>query len=229
MFDNPLPEIERLPASTIEELRSTRGLSATVSDVLDQLGWSLTVPATLLAPRQPDAVVVGYAITAEYVPTRRRPGSGFATVADVGSEAPPPAFDPGYRHGESGDVLVLAAHGADGTSVLGGRVARAVRRHGIGGVIADGAVRDLDEILAVGLPVWSRGVTPITGKSRLEQVAINRPVFFAGVQVYPGDLVIADRSGVCFVPSELAAELADQVLRAAAAEVRSETQATGEA
>jgi 4-hydroxy-4-methyl-2-oxoglutarate aldolase len=222
MFDNPLPAIERLPASVLKELRGTRGVTATVSDVLDRMGWNLTVPTTQLAPRHLDAaVVVGYAVTTEYLPARRRAGAD-AAPPDAGDVAPPPAFDPGYRQAQPGDVLVLAGHGVDGTSIFGGRVARAARQHGIGGVVADGAVRDLDEIRAAGLPTWSRGVTPITGKTRLEQVAMNRPVAIAGVQVHPGDLVIADLSGVCFVPSAAAAEVAAQVLRAAATELRSE-------
>jgi 4-hydroxy-4-methyl-2-oxoglutarate aldolase len=214
---NP-PAIERLPASTIERLKSTRGLTATVSDVLDRLGWSLAVPAAALAPRhRHDAVVIGYATTSEYLPVRHHAQQ----AEDSGNEeddAPPPAFDPGYRLGQPGDVLVLAAQGLDGISVFGGRVATAARRASIGGIVVDGAIRDLDEFHDVQLPAWSRGVTPITGKNRLEQASLNAPVYCAGVQVHPGDLVIADASGICFVPPQIAADVAARVLRVAAAE-----------
>lgn len=217
MIEIPPPMIERLPASTIEELQSTRGLTATVSDVLDRLGWSLAVPATVLAPRHPQAArVIGYATTSEYMPVRRR-GEPVEDPGENG-EPPPPAFDPGHRLAQPGDVLVLAAHGLDGVSVLGGRVAAAARLAGIGGIVVDGAIRDLDEFHDVGLPAWSRGVTPITGKNRLEETSLNAPIYCAGVQVRPGDLVIADASGVCFVPSQIAAEVASRTLRIAAAE-----------
>jgi regulator of RNase E activity RraA len=218
MTEMPAPAVDRLPASLIEKLQAVRGLTATVSDVLDRLGWNLTVPATVLVPRhQRAATVVGYAITSEYLPVRERVDPG-ADPAESG-KPPPPAFDPGYRLGEPGDVLVLAAHGLDGISVFGGRVAAAARRAGIGGVIVDGAIRDLDEFHDLGLPAWSRGVTPVTGKTRLEQAALNTPVCCAGVQVHPGDLVIADASGICFVPPQVAAEVAARTLRVSAAEV----------
>jgi 4-hydroxy-4-methyl-2-oxoglutarate aldolase len=220
MIEMPAPVMERLPSPTIEQLRSTRGLTATVSDVLDRLGWSLTVPATALVPRHLTPVtVIGYAVTSEYLPARQR---SVNPAPDAGG-LPPPAFDPGYRLGQPGDVLVLAAHGLDGISVFGGRVATASRRAGLGGIVVDGAIRDLDEFHEAGLPAWSRGVTPVTGKNRLQQMSINAPVFCAGVQVHPGDLVIADASGVCFVPPEIAAEVAARALRVAAAEANSAT------
>ena len=48
--------------------------------------------------------------------------------------------------------------------------------------------------------MWARGVTPISGKWRLRTVAINGTVHVAGVRVEPGDLVVADEAGVCFIP-----------------------------
>jgi 4-hydroxy-4-methyl-2-oxoglutarate aldolase len=211
------PVAEPLSAPVLEQLRRARGLTATVSDVLDRLGWNLVVPATTLPPRhRPDVTVAGYAITSEYLPVRQR-GEPGRDPAD-GGQPPPPAFDPGYRRGQPGDVLVLAAHGQDGISVFGGRVAAAARRAGIGGVIVDGAIRDVDELRDLGLPAWSRGMTPVTGKTRLEQTSLNAPVYCAGVQVHPGDLVIADASGICFVPPQIVAEVAARALRVSAAE-----------
>lgn len=216
-----LPGSERLPQPTIDRLLATSGLTPAVSDVLDDLGWNLVIPATILAPRQARSpAAIGYAVTTEYLPVRRGLRRDQAVPIDLDGNPPPPAFDPGYRLAAPGDVLVLSAHGLDGVSVFGGRVALAASAAGIGGVVVDGAVRDLDEIREAGLQVWSRGVTPITGKVRLEQVSTNQPIFVAGVQVHPGDLVIADASGVCFVPPSIAAVVAERVLKIAAAEAR---------
>jgi regulator of RNase E activity RraA len=50
-------------------------------------------------------------------------------------------------------------------------------------------------------------VSPITGKWRIETVAVNQPVRIAGIEVRAGDLAIADECGVCFVPYARAAEV----------------------
>jgi regulator of RNase E activity RraA len=58
----------------------------------------------------------------------------------------------------------------------------------------------------------------MTGKWRIETVAINKPVTISGVEVKPGDLVIADEVGVCFVPFARAAEVLAMAQRLAASE-----------
>ena len=63
-------------------------------------------------------------------------------------------------------------------------------------------------------------MSPITGKWRIRTVAVNKPVRIAGIEVSPGDLVVADECGVCFVPHARAAE----VLEKAAQISRSERQ-----
>jgi regulator of RNase E activity RraA len=47
----------------------------------------------------------------------------------------------------------------------------------------------------------------VTGKWRIQTVAINRPVSIAGIPVRPGDLVVADEVGVCFIPFDRAVEV----------------------
>ena len=53
-----------------------------------------------------------------------------------------------------------------------------------------------------GQKVWSTGRTPITGRQRVEAVEINGTVSLCGVQVRPGDLIVADDTGVCVIPQE---------------------------
>ena len=69
-------------------------------------------------------------------------------------------------------------------------------------------------------PVWSRGVSPITGKWRLETIQVNGPVKIAGIQVHPGDLVVADNTGVCFVPREQAAAVLERARQIDAGEAK---------
>ncbi|MGC1279363.1 MAG: RraA family protein, partial [Xanthobacteraceae bacterium] len=91
-------------------------------------------------------------------------------------------------------------------------------RQGEIGAIVDGGARDVDHSRTIGLAVWSKSVSPITGKWRVETVAVNKPVSICGVNVNPGDLVLADETGVCFIPHERAAEVLTRAQRNAAAE-----------
>ncbi|WP_293864698.1 RraA family protein, partial [Steroidobacter sp.] len=71
------------------------------------------------------------------------------------------------------------------------------------GAIVDGCIRDVSQTRDIGFPIWSRGPCSITGKWRLQTVAVNQPVTIDGVQCAPGDLVVADEGGICFVPRDL--------------------------
>ena len=71
----------------------------------------------------------------------------------------------------------------------------------------DGACRDVDESRERGLPVYARAAVPVTARGRIIEESFNEPIKMAGVPVKPGDLVIADGSGVVFVPAERAGEV----------------------
>ena len=106
-----------------------------------------------------------------------------------------------YGIGRAGDVAVFDCGGFVGASVMGSLSARWARRLGIAGCVIDGAVRDVDSIVALGVGVWSRGITPVSGKHRLRPLELNGRVSIAGMAVEPGDLVLADSTGVCVVPA----------------------------
>jgi 4-hydroxy-4-methyl-2-oxoglutarate aldolase len=63
-----------------------------------------------------------------------------------------------------------------------------------------GGVRDVRHSRSIGYPVWASEITPATGKWRLETVEINGEIQMGEVRVNPGDLVVADDTGVCFIP-----------------------------
>ena len=207
------PDFRRLPPRLLEGLRRLWAASATASDVLDELGYSMAVPADALQPRHAQGVVVGQVLTVRYLPERRAFSS-----SEVRNRPSRLAHHSVFSLAQPGDAVVVDVHGLPGFSVIGGIAARAARAVGVSGLVVDGAVRDLAEIRAAGLPVWSRSLTPRTGKWRLEAVAINDPVMCAGVQVRPGDLMIGDESGVCFVPVEVAEAAVERILEVAAAE-----------
>src|SRR5262249_37095801 len=79
----------------------------------------------------------------------------------------------------------------------------ACRQLGIAGVILDAAVRDSEEIVEMGYPVYSVGTNP-NGPTKFVPGRINHPVSVGGVTIHPGDLVIGDADGVTVIEREKA-------------------------
>lgn len=93
-----------------------------------------------------------------------------------------------------GDVLVVAA-GVDGHAVAGELFGTEAFRRGLAGVVIDGMSRDTAALRRLGLPFYSRGVTPkAPGARKVPQVQL--PVVIGGVEVRPGDLVVGDDDGI---------------------------------
>jgi 4-hydroxy-4-methyl-2-oxoglutarate aldolase len=199
-----MTELPRLDARILDGFRALGDLTGTVSDALDDCGITGAVPASVLRPTDPSARIVGQAITVlNRKSAERRKTSGLADI-----EA--------HNLAEPGDVLVV--QGLAGISSMGGVMASVGKRQGEIGAVVDGAVRDIDHSRSIGYPIWSSGVSPITGKWRVETLAVNSPVHIAGIEVKPGDLVIADECGVCFVPFSRALEVLETAQRLAASE-----------
>jgi len=74
-------------------------------------------------------------------------------------------------------------------------------------VIVDGGVRDLKEVRGLGLAIYARSVVPSSTVSRFAGVAKDVPVRCAGVQIAPGDIIVADEDGVVSVPAARAQEV----------------------
>jgi regulator of RNase E activity RraA len=108
-------------------------------------------------------------------------------------------------------VIVIANNGRTGVSCWGDILTVAAQERGIRGTVIDGACRDVDAIVDAGYPVWARAGVPVTARGRIAERATDVPISFGGIWVLPGDFVIADGSGVVFVP----AARADEVLAAA--------------
>ena len=201
-------ELPRLASEILEGFRALGDLTGTASDALDACGIAGALPASLLGPTDPQARLVGQAITVLNVATGKVSVGKASRLAEI--EA--------HNLAEAGDVLVI--QGVAGISSMGAISAALGRRQGEAGAIVDGAVRDVGHSRRIGYPVWSAGVSPITGKWRIETVAVNKPVSIAGVAVRAGDLVLADECGVCFVPFPRAGEVLAIAQRLAASEER---------
>jgi regulator of RNase E activity RraA len=103
---------------------------------------------------------------------------------------------------QAGDVIVVDNGGRLDTSCWGGILANGAKMKKISGLIVDGAVRDLDDIIEADFPTYARGTVVSTARGRIMEESTNAMVQFGGVQVRPGDVVFGDKSGVVIIPQE---------------------------
>jgi 4-hydroxy-4-methyl-2-oxoglutarate aldolase len=121
-------------------------------------------------------------------------------------------------HARPGDVLVLTSPEPAPVAFVGDLLATQMQERGVSGVLVDGAVRDLDELAALGLPIWTRFVRA-QGATKGEVGKLDVPVVVGGVEIRPGDLVVMDGDGAVVVP----AGRVDEVGRAARERAERET------
>ena len=167
-----------------------------VSDALDRLGR--TGVALGILPCSPPAKIGGRVITVKL--KEQAPG------------------EQSHRHlctaaietATGGEVIVIENPRLDAAG-WGGILSAAAKTKGVAGVVVDGAARDIDEARELDFPVFARAAVPRTARGRVMEEDFNVPITVAGFTVAPGDLVLADGSGVVF----LKAAEAEEVLQAA--------------
>ena len=109
-----------------------------------------------------------------------------------------------------GDIVVVSTNGNTTSAVFGELMGHTAVAAGVGGMVVDGAIRDVDGLVALGLPAFSRVVNP-GGCDKDGPGEINVPISCGGTAVLPGDIVIGDADGIAVVPREDAAEVLERV------------------
>ena len=148
-------------------------------------------------PRLPP--MVGFAVTATFRASRPPEGEDVYAYLDQQIAAFEPIPEPRVVVFQDLDEQPVAA-------TFGEITCGAYQRFGCSGVVTSGAGRDLDQIEALGLPVFSSQTICDHGYFHL--VEMNTPVTVGGVVVQPGDLLHGDRNGVTTIPSEIVPYLA---------------------
>jgi regulator of RNase E activity RraA len=186
-----LPKIEM-----IERLR--RLDACAISDALDLL--ELTPAVTGLLPRTVRKRIAGQVVTVKLAagtPPAGTPAKHLCTTAIDAAEA--------------GDVIVVEQRTGLDAAGWGGILSNAASVRGLAGVVVEGPARDVDEAADLAFPIFARGQTARTARGRVHEVATGAEITVGDARVSSGDWVVADSSGVAFIP---AAEI-ERVLGAA--------------
>jgi 4-hydroxy-4-methyl-2-oxoglutarate aldolase len=115
-------------------------------------------------------------------------------------------------HANPGDVLVLTMPVPRPVALVGDLLATQARARGVAGLLIDGSVRDVEELVELGLPIWARWIR-VRGAGKDVPGTIDEPVIVGGARIAAGDAVVLDADGAAVV----AQERVDEVLEAARA------------
>lgn len=168
-----------------------------VSDALDTAGIAAAVGG--ITAQSVVKRVAGRAVTVHLAPA---------------SDIPPPPPGAPKRHlctaavvASGPDDVIVISHPGGTMGGWGGLLTRSAVLRGVEATLIDGPARDIDESRELGYPVYAPATTPITARGRIGELSWNEPIVFAGVSLAPGDLVLADASGIVFIPAESAEEI----------------------
>jgi len=173
---------ERVPADLIDQAALYQ--AAIFADVNGRRG----AMHGRIAALQPGMKFAGPAFTVDV-----RPGDNLMIHAAISLARP-------------GDVLVIDGKGDLTAALMGALMMNACKVRKLAGVVLDGAVRDRDELEALGFPVFAVGTNP-NGPTKNVAGRIGAPISCGGVSVNPGDLVIGDVDGVVVLEREQVAML----------------------
>ncbi len=204
-FPNGRPKV---PDAVLEKCK---GLSIEeVWAVLNTKGYKWQLAGSSLLIMHPEKKLVGRAVTAQFMPMR----------PDIAKWADPDAagahISPHQRllidNLQPGDVPVVDLFGKiEGGTIVGDNLATAIWNATHTGLVVDGAVRDLEGIFPIDMPVYYRGVHPsaLDYKSVM-MTGLNVPIKIGDATVMPGDIVFGDRGGLYFIPPALIKEILDK-------------------
>lgn len=156
-----------------------------VSDALDKLGLKGAV--TGLPQRSGEGRIAGIAVTMKVGPGQPPAGPprhlGCTAIELAGPD----------------HVIVVEQRSGVEAGCWGGLLTLGAQVRGVAGVVADGPLRDVDEAIAFGFPVFARCLTSFTARGRVVELGTQVPVDIGDVRVNPGDYVLADRSAVILI------------------------------
>jgi len=175
--------------------------SCAVSDALDSCGLPPAVAG--LVPLSTRRRIAGPAVTVRLGPDKPAGGS----VRHLGTAA--------IESASPGDVIVIEHSSGVQCAGWGGVLSAGAQIRQVAGVVIDGPARDIDEARDIDFPVYGRSAIARTARGRVYEQSFDDPIEIAGVAVRPRDYVLADSTGVVFVPGERLKEIVSRAERIA--------------
>ena len=165
--------------------------SAMISDSLDVVGVRHNAMDIRVRALRPHMRAVGLAATVQFVPDSQYDlkdpyGDGIDFLDTL----------------KVGEIAVVSTGGECLSAFWGELFSAAAKGRGATGVVADGPLRDTEQVVALDFPAFGQGSRTYDYKGRMRIQAIRIPVICGGVEVHPGDGVIADSDGVVVVPAK---------------------------
>ena len=163
-------------------------------------------------PKQPGQTrVAGTAFTLRFVPARE-------DLATPASWASPISTRTAIEAMEEGVICIADANGVTDAGIFGDILCARMAYRKVGALITDGVVRDMEGVLATGLPVWCAGAAAPASVAGLTFINWGEPVGCGGVAIFPGDAIVADGDGAVVIPQALLAEVVDAAVEQEAQE-----------
>jgi regulator of RNase E activity RraA len=194
MGTDPLP----LDADTVRILSGVT--TATLTTVLLKKGLRNVWMRGARPLQTPPVRVVGRAFTLRFVPARE-------DLATPASWASPISTRAAIEAMPAGCIAVVDALGVTDAGIFGDILCGRMQKRGVAALVSDGVVRDVQGVMATGLPVWCQGTAAPASVAGLTFVGWQEPVGCGGVAVFPNDVVVADADGAIVIPAALLAEV----------------------
>jgi regulator of RNase E activity RraA len=194
MGTDPLP----LDADTVQILSGVT--TATLTTVLLKKGLRNVWMRGARPLQAPPVRVVGRAFTLRFVPARE-------DLATPASWASPISTRAAIEAMPAGCIAVVDALGVTDAGIFGDILCGRMQKRGVAALVSDGVVRDVQGVMATGLPVWCQGTAAPASVAGLTFVGWQEPVGCGGVAVFPNDVVVADADGAIVIPAALLAEV----------------------
>ena len=190
MGTDPLP----LDAATVAALSAIT--TATLTTVLLKKGLRNVWLRGTMPLRPGQGRRVGRAFTLRFVPARE-------DLATPASWASPISTRAAIEAMPAGCIAVVDAMGVTDAGIFGDILCARMVKRGVAGLVSDGVVRDLDGVLATGMPTWCRGTAAPSSVTGLTFVGWQEPIACGGVAVMPNDVIVADNDGAVLIPADL--------------------------